>query len=81
MQKVNMLEAKTHLSRLVQEAARGKEVIIARAGEPVAKLVPFRQDHAPRKPGGRWRGKVRMAPEFDTMPPEVLAAFTGEEDG
>jgi len=65
---VNMHEAKTSLSRLVERAAAGEEVVIAKAGKPVAKLVPFRERRKPRKPGA-WRGKIWMAPDWDS--PEV----------
>jgi prevent-host-death family protein len=76
---VNMHEAKTHLSKLVQEAAAGQEIVIARAGDPVAKLVPYTRPATPRVPGG-WEGKVWMAPDFDELPPDLVAAFYGEED-
>ena len=52
-----MHEAKTHLSRLVEEAANGEEVVIAKAGRPVAKLVPYAPPKKLREPGG-WEGKV-----------------------
>ena len=58
-----MHEAKTTLSKLVEEVERGGVVVIARAGEPVARLVPFRK-RAPRKLG-QWKGKVRMSKDFD----------------
>lgn len=51
--------------------------MIARAGKPVAKLVPYREPQGPRAPGA-WRGRVRIAPDFDELPPEVAAAFRGE---
>lgn len=73
---VNIHEAKTHFSRLVARAARGEEIVIARAGKPVAKLGPYRPAGA-RKPGG-WEGQVRIAADFDELPPEVAAAFHGE---
>lgn len=74
---VNVHEAKTHLSRLLERVARGEEIAIARAGKPVAKLVPYREPQGPRAPGA-WRGRIRMAPDFDELPPEVAAAFRGE---
>lgn len=73
---VNIYEAKTTLSQLVQDAAGGEEIVIARAGKPVAKLVAYRPPVARRQPG-EWRGQVRMAPDFDVLPPELEAAFRG----
>ncbi len=74
---VNIHEAKTHFSRLVDRAARGEEIVIAKAGKPVAKLVGYGQEGASRKPGA-WRGRVRLAPDFDQLPSELMAAFRGE---
>jgi prevent-host-death family protein len=77
MRTVNVYEAKTHLSRLLDEAAAGEEIVIARAGKPVAKLVAYCDDERPREPG-YWRGKVRIADDFDTLPDAIAAAFRGE---
>jgi prevent-host-death family protein len=75
----NLYEAKTSLSRLVDRAARGEEIILAKAGKPLAKLVPFHHPSMPRLPGG-WEGRVRIADDFDApLPPEVQAAFEGRE--
>ena len=74
----NIHEAKTHLSRLVERAAKGEEIIIAKAGKPMAKLVPYKEEPAPTRIPGYWRGKVRIAKDFDTLPDELLAAFNGE---
>ena len=74
---VNLYEAKTHLSELVERAARGEEVVIAKAGEPKARLVPLARPVKHRKPGD-WKGRVVMAPDFDApLPEEILAAFEG----
>jgi len=76
---VNLYEAKTHLSDLVERAARGEEIIIAKAGKPRARLVPLPVTGARRKPGG-WKGKIWVAPDFDApLPPEILAGFTGDK--
>lgn len=75
---VNIHEAKTHLSRLVQRAAQGEEIIIGKAGVPVAMLVPYRAGTAARTPG-IWRGQVRIAPDFDELPAEISAAFRGDQ--
>jgi prevent-host-death family protein len=71
---VNMHDAKTHLSRLVERVEAGEEIVIARAGRPVARLVPYRARSAPRVPGG-WEGRVRIAPDFDAPIPEIVEAF------
>ena len=68
---VNLYEAKTSLSKLVERAAAGEEIIIAKAGKPKARLVPL-ADCGLRKPGG-WEGKVWVADDFDEpLPPEIL---------
>jgi prevent-host-death family protein len=71
---INIHEAKTHLSRLVERVEAGEELVIARAGRPVARLVPFRPRTAPREPG-IWRGSVSLADDFDRTPPPVLDDF------
>lgn len=74
---VNLYEAKTHLSALVERASRGEEVVIAKAGEPKARLVPFSRPVKERKPG-IWKGRVVIGPDFDApLPEDVLAAFEG----
>lgn len=73
---VNIHEAKTHLSRLLERVAAGEEVVIAKAGKPIAKLIPFA---APRKRVlGLDAGKIWIAPDFDELPADLLAAFEGE---
>lgn len=73
----NLYEAKTYLSRLVDRAASGEEIILSKAGKPLAKLVPFNRSPAPRQPGG-WEGQVRISEDFDEpLPPEIQAAFEG----
>jgi prevent-host-death family protein len=74
---VNIHEAKTHLSRLVARVAEGEEIIIGKAGKPVAKLVAYQSPLEPRKPGA-WKGRVRIAEDFDELPEEIAAAFRGE---
>jgi prevent-host-death family protein len=73
----NIHEAKTQLSRLVERAAAGEEIIISKAGRPVARLGPIPKAVTPREPG-RWRGKVRIHDDFDELPPEIAAAFRGQ---
>lgn len=73
---VNMHEAKSTLSKLVEEAEAGEEIILARAGEPVVRLVPVRA--AKQRTLGQWKGRVRMAEDFDApLPADVLDSFEG----
>ena len=76
---LNLYEAKSQLSTLVEEAAAGEEIVIAKAGRPVAKLVPYSESEEPRKMGG-WKGRVWIADDFDELPPDLLAAFYGEDE-
>jgi prevent-host-death family protein len=71
----NLCEAKTCLSRLVDRAASGEEIILAKAGKPLAKLVSFHQPPEPRQPGG-WEGRMRISEDFDApLSPEIEGAF------
>ena len=74
---VNVHEAKTHLSRLLERVERGEEIVIGKAGKPVARLVPYRVQRGPRTPGG-WEGRVTVAEDFEELPEELAAAFRGE---
>jgi len=75
---VNIHEAKTHLSRLLQKVAEGEEVTIARAGVPVARLVPVEVKKNVR-PLGFARGEIWVADDFDApLPDYLLAAFEGD---
>lgn len=77
---VNIHEAKTHLSRLLQRVAEGEEVVIARAGEPIARLVRIQSEHTAR-PLGMYEGSVVVPDDFnDPLPPELLAQFLGVEE-
>ena len=74
---LNLYEAKSKLSALVEEAARGTEIVIAKAGVPRARLVAV-TTKVRRKPGGS-KGRIRIAADFDApLPPDILAAFTGK---
>ena len=74
MKQVNVHEAKTQLSRLLQEVEEGEEVVIARNGTPVAKLVPHVEQRKPREPG--WaKGRVWIAPDFDEFDDELARDF------
>ncbi|MBO1081864.1 type II toxin-antitoxin system Phd/YefM family antitoxin [Roseomonas haemaphysalidis] len=77
MQTVNIHAAKTHLSRLVDAAAAGEEILIARAGRPVARLVPLQEVAAmPRRQLGRLAGRIHVPDDFDAaLPDDVVAIF------
>lgn len=71
-------EAKTHLSRLLQEVEAGASIVITRGGKPVARLVPLAAEA--RRPG-RLKGKIRIAKDFDApLPAAILRRFRGEDD-
>lgn len=78
MKSVNIHYAKTHLSRLLEEVAAGEEIVIAKAGKPVARLIASTFEGEPRKPGG-WQGKVVMPADFGRTPPEIAAAMHSAE--
>jgi prevent-host-death family protein len=81
MQITNISEAKASLSKLVEKVLKGEEVIIGKAGKPVAKLVPYNLDTNPRQLGvGNWQGQIWMADDFDELPADVLKLFTGEAE-
>jgi len=73
---VNVHEAKTHLSRLLQRVEAGEEITIARAGTPVARLIPV--PSAPKRMQGMDRGRVWIAEDFDAPDPEIEALFEGK---
>jgi prevent-host-death family protein len=75
---VNIHEAKTHLSRLVDAAAAGDEIVIARAGKPVARLVALPSAGRERTLGAL-KGQIWIAPDFDETPEWLIRAFEGEE--
>ena len=71
----NIHEAKTHFSKLIEKARLGEEVIVAKAGKPVVRLVPMDAPRKPRQPGSA-RGMVTMSDDFDDpLPDEMLKAF------
>jgi prevent-host-death family protein len=73
---MNLYQAKTQLSSLVEEAAAGAEIIIAKAGRPRAKLVPIRE--SPRRQPGKGKGRVWVAKDFDApLPKSLLKSFAG----
>ena len=74
----NIHQAKTQLSSLLERVRKGEEIIIGKAGKPIARLVPYRENLKPRKAGGRMKGKIWMAEDFDELPDKISAAFRGE---
>ena len=80
MDTVNIHEAKTHLSKLIERVANGEEIVIGKAGRPVAKLVPYVENAEPRKPGA-WKGKVWLAPDWDSEETnkEIEDLFYGDD--
>lgn len=80
MRIVNISEAKASLSKLVESVLEGREVVIGKAGKPVAKLVPFERDSTPRDLTlGIWEGQVWLADDFDQLPEELMRSFAGDE--
>lgn len=80
MQTINIHEAKTHLSRLVEEAAKGKEFIIAKAGKPMVKVIPLTAEDAPlKKRLGFMIGEISVPDDFDSMEASYVAGlFEGD---
>ncbi len=75
---VNIHEAKTHFSKLLQRVIAGEEIIVAKAGIPVARLVPFTPSPAQRIPGSA-QGQIWIAPDFDDpLPEDILKDFEGQ---
>ena len=75
---LNLYEAKAQLSKLVEQASAGEEIVIAKAGTPKARLVPLRKPA--RKPGG-WKGRIWVSEDFDDeLPAGILAEFLGTDE-
>lgn len=75
MTQFGMHEAKTKLSQLVERAEAGEDIVIARNGTPVARLVPVPKVASRKSVFGIWRGKVEMADDFDELPDDLAEAF------
>ena len=73
MKIVNVHEAKTHLSRLLESVSQGEEIILGKAGKPMAKIVPYSK--MPDRVPGRCKGKIWMSDDFDKLPKEVEDSF------
>lgn len=79
MQLVNVYEAKTRLSKLLDQVAAGEEVVIARHGKPIARLSPLEGDLPPRQPGAL-KGKIWIADNFDAFDEELEEMFYGKSE-
>lgn len=78
MHTVNIHEAKTHLSKLVEEVSKGREIVIAKSGKPMARLTGISPAKPIRKPGFL-KGKIKIADDFDApLPEDLLDAFEGK---
>lgn len=78
MQTVNIHDAKTQFSKLIEAVAHGEEIVIAKAGKPAAMLVPMPVQKLLRKPGAM-KGKIKIATDFDSpLPDDLQAAFEGQ---
>ena len=78
MQTINIHQAKTQLSKLIEKTQKGEDVIIAKAGKPVAKLIAYKEPLKPRKLG-LWKGKVWVADDFDEESEEINELFYGDK--
>ena len=74
MQTINIHEAKTNLSKLIERTLNGEDVVISKAGKPVVRLVNYKEILKPRK-FGDWKGKVWISPDFDDEDPEINKLF------
>ena len=77
MELINMHDAKTHFSRLIERVQRGEEVVIAKAGKPVVRLLPYTTGPAKPRKGGQWKGLVRVGENFDAPLPDELNRLAG----
>lgn len=74
MQLINIHEAKTNLSKLIEKTLNGEDVVIAKAGKPIVKMVVYKEKVKPRKPG-LWKGKVWISDDFNDEDPEINKLF------
>ena len=79
MKQVNMHEAKSQLSKLVHLACQGEDIVIARAGVPCVRLMPYEKPREIRQPGSL-KGQIWIAPDFDETLPEIIDSFYGIPD-
>ena len=76
---VNVHEAKTQLSRLLERVEQGERIVLGRNGRPVARLVPYADERQPRRPGAL-KGQIRIADDFDDTSSEIIESFEGIGD-
>ena len=74
MRMANISEAKAQLSALIERVMAGEEVIIGKAGKPVARLIKYENNRKARRPGAL-RGKIKIADDFDVLPDDLAEAF------
>lgn len=75
MRQVNIHEAKTQFSHLIAAVEQGEEIVVARYGQPIARIIAIRSPDAPRKPGSA-KGKFKVPPSFfEPLPDEVIEGF------
>ncbi len=80
MEQVNIHNAKTHLSRLLERAGAGEEIVIAKSGKPIAKLVPLQPSRQERRKG-LMKGKIKIGKDFDhPLPGEIQTEFEGKAE-
>lgn len=79
MKVINVQEAKTHLSRLIDDATEGKDIILGKHGKPLAKLTAYDPRKEPRKLGG-FQGKLQISEDFDDEDPEITKVFYREAE-
>jgi prevent-host-death family protein len=78
VKQINIYEAKTHLSSLVDQVSQGESFVIAKSGTPIAKLVPLSEGKPARIKLGLMKGKIKFAEDFDApLPDEIVDAFEG----
>ncbi|MFH1350203.1 MAG: type II toxin-antitoxin system prevent-host-death family antitoxin [Pseudomonadota bacterium] len=79
MQVINISEAKARLSALIEKVLAGEDVIIGKAGKPIAKLIPYEPGKKPRTPG-MLKGMIKIADDFDKLPEDIASAFGMEKE-
>lgn len=74
MKTINIYDAKTRLSSILQEVLDGEDIVIAKNGEPLVQLVPYKSK-SKKRPLGKYKGQIKMSDDFDSLPEEVLSLF------
>lgn len=77
MKVINIGDAKAHLSKLIELALAGQEIVIGKRNKPLIKLVPLRLDTGNKRQGGQWKGRITLAEDFDILPEGIEKAFKG----